>query len=151
MANFNKYLKEGEALILNAGLKKSVFKFYLFLLLLLSLFFLMFPAWRAGEAGIVLWFFLVILMLFALVRQILAVNDCYLLTNNRLIYLQAINKVNFKLAGSLYLSSIDKIDKIGRNSICLHIQKKKLYLQNLKDRELLFSQIETYLNSRNLL
>mgnify|MGYP007094901915 FL=1 len=146
MSNFNKFLKNKEVLRLEIVPKKATFKFYFVLILILLMFFLMFPAWRAGEMGVFLWFVALITLIFSLTRQLLSVNDRYLLTNKRIIHLRALNKKNFAVVGAIRLSELEEIGFHGRASIYLLASGRKIYLQNINRRDKVFSKLETYLN-----
>ncbi|PLX25856.1 hypothetical protein C0580_01135 [Candidatus Parcubacteria bacterium] len=147
MPNFNKFLKNKEVLKLEIKPKKSIFRFYFILFLLLVMFFLMFPLWRAGEMGIFLWFAGIFMLIFALSRQLLSSKDRYLLTNKRIIHLRAINKQNYNLLGSIKISELKEIGVSGFSSLYLLRDGRKIYMTNIEDRDKVFSKIEAYLKA----
>lgn len=147
MPNFNKFLKNKEVIKLEIKPKKSIFRFYFILFLILGMFFLMFPMWRAGEMGIFLWFAAIFALIFALARQILSSRDRYLLTNKRILHLRAINKQNYALLGTVKLADLEEIGVSGFSSLYLSKDGKKIYLTNIEDRDKVFAKIETYLKA----
>ena len=120
MFNFNKFLEDREVLleVIKSKNKKSNL-FFSFLFILLT-FFLLFPMWQAGRQGFILWIFLLLISSLFFVKELVDKNKYYLLTNNRLISLNIINKDSFKLQGYIYLRNIQDIQKQGNNIILLH-------------------------------
>jgi len=152
MDNFNKYLKDGEVLGQEIKLKKSPLVAYFILFLILGMFFLMFPVWKSGEAAITLWLFVLILLFFSLARQILSAHDRYLLTNQRIIGIRKINKDTFKIVGSIKLSELSGIKKIGNNDLCIYINNiKKIHLSKLQQRDYLYAKLENHLKAKSYL
>ena len=143
MMNFSKFLNDKEELKYVIRLKNQAYKSYFTIFLLLLAFFMLFPMWRAGRAGIVIWLFVVMLLIWTLARQLMSKNNVYLLTSRRLIFLKAINKDLYNIKGSLQLKNIEEISKHNFNNICLLVSERKFYLLGVQNRDKVIQKIKT--------
>jgi len=139
--DFSKFLNDKEELKYVIRVKNQISKVYFTLFLLLVAFFMLFPMWRMGRPGIFLWFIILFFLVFNLAKQLLTKNNVYLLTNRRIIFLQAINKENRQIRGSVQIKNITKIAKHGSNNIFLLVDEKKYYLIGIQDRDKVLSKL----------
>jgi hypothetical protein len=142
MDNFSKFLNNKEELKHIVRLKHQVYKSYFTLFLLVLAFFMIFPMWRAGRAGILLWLALVVFLIFTLARQLMSKNNVYLLTSRRILFLRAINKENYRTHGAIQIKSIEEVSAHGFNNICLIVDEKKFYITGVKNRDKILNKIK---------
>lgn len=142
MDNFNKFLHSGEELKKIVRSKSGGYDIYLTIFFLLLAFFMLFPMWRVGRQGFWLWAFLVVFLIFLLIRQILNKESLYIITNRRIINLKIVSKSDYKLAGSVKFNQIDKIDQ-KNNTLIISVNKSKYYLVNIEKAQSIYEYIKS--------
>ncbi|PIR06334.1 MAG: hypothetical protein COV55_04360 [Candidatus Komeilibacteria bacterium CG11_big_fil_rev_8_21_14_0_20_36_20] len=145
MNKFSKFLKTREGLLLVIRSRDKSHKPFFIFILLLTTFFLLFPMWQAGRLGVILWVILAIFLIFIFTTYLLEQHNYYLLTNQRIIYLQALNKKTYTMQGAVQLRNISQIKKKGRHDICLLINQKTYYLVNIEKRDIVYKKIKNYI------
>jgi hypothetical protein len=142
MSNFNKFLQFNEELRLVIKLRSKNLFFYVLMFIGFPMaFFMLYPMSIRGRQGFGLWLTLIIILIVVVVQNLLKQADCYLLTNQRLIHLKLKNKADYQHVGEIKLSKINKITRKGLYSICLQSKKRKFYLTNIKDRDLIYKKL----------
>lgn len=138
---FGKFLEFNESLICVSAIKKTKWSFYfIFFLIFPVIFFLLYPMSILGRRGFFLWLSIIILFSFIAWRLFDQRENVYLLTNRRLLFLEK-NNLSHNLRGSVPLSKIKKIKKIGSSGIALWIKQKRFDLIKLENRDLIYQKI----------
>lgn len=150
MSDFSKYLDNLEELVNTYKTNKKSSGLYLNLFLMLLAFFILYPIFKAGPRGFWLWLVAVLFITNNIIKALLAQRNLYLLTDRRLIYLEAVNTSDFKIKRYIHLSHIEVMKKHHIYSIELMISGKKYYINNIKQRDLLYDSLEIYLKNQNL-
>lgn len=141
MDNLNKFLQAGEVVVFQTKARPRRYKTYGLYVLIFFSFFLLYPMLSLGRTGFFIWLVFIFLLFLALARQIISGADQYLLTNQRIIYLQAISRDYFKAAWSFYLTDIQDFTRRGVHRINvrtaggsypLYLQGSERFAQNLK-------------------
>ena len=112
---------------------------------------MIYPIWRFGRQSFYLWTILLIYLLFSLIRDLMREKDTYLLTNRRLLYLEAVNSQNFKIKSSIKLSNISRVKKRGASSLVFLVKEKPYYISKIEKRDQVFNFLQVYLKKENLL
>lgn len=149
MDNFSKFLTTGEDLKMVLESKANFLKLYFIIALFLLTFFILFPVWKIGEQGLILWIIWLIFLIFILAKVIADSENIYLLTDKRIIHLRTVYKNNYSSAGFIRLSDIENIKKSGHNIYILS-KGHKYFLVGLKEANKLYNYVYSYLKSRNL-
>lgn len=150
MSDFSKYLDNLEELVSIHKTNKKSSGLYFNLFLMLLAFFILHPIFQAGPKGFWLWLMAVLFIINNIIKALLAQRNLYLLTDRRLIYLEAVNTSDFKIKRYIHLSHIEAMKKHHSFSIELIISGNKYYINNLKQRALLYNSLEIYLKNQNL-
>ena len=150
MSDFSKYLDNLEEITSIHKTNNKSSGLYLNLFLMLLAFFILYPVFRAGPKGFWFWLIAVLFITNNIIKALLAQRNLYLLTNKRLIYMEAVNTSDFKIKRYIHLSHIEAIKKYRNFSISLTVSGGKYYINNLKQRDLLYDSLEIYLKNQNL-
>lgn len=141
MSNFSKFFHSQEELILTAASRPKSFGLYFTLTLLCLAFFMLIPVWKIGRQGFSLWLGLVLILLFVLAQQLTRSQNLYLITNQRIIYLQAKGHEEYIFRGALHLQNMQSLSKHSFSNICLKTEQGKYYLWHLAQRDLVYDKI----------
>jgi|SRR3989344_506610 len=129
MDKLNKFLEIGEVLVAQTGAKPQAYKVYFLYLLIFSAFFVLYPMLGFGRVGFFIWLAVVFLLFILLARQIVSSADQYLLTNQRLICVQAVSKDYFKKSWHIYLGDIRRYQRRGQHQLIIRTDYKNYHLQ----------------------
>ena len=141
MYNFSKFLGKNEILRYLAKKRQKRALLYLLVFIFLPLaFFLLYPLTSSNRQGLALWLSLILFLLLLISQLILHSEDCYLLTNQRIIFLVWQHK-EYKIAHEIFLEDIDQAYKHAIFNLCLIIGEKKIYLTNLKNRNIFLQKL----------
>lgn len=145
MTNFSKFLLDKEELKLIIKPQANNIKVYFIYLFIILAFFLLYPMLKMGRHGLLLWLCLAIYLVILLAEAYISKLNFYLLTDKRIVYVKAVNKEKFVQRGAVYIKNIDKITRNGKKNICLFLDEKKFFLQNIKDRDEVYKKLENML------
>lgn len=141
MYNFSKFLGKNEILRYLAKKRQKKAKLYLLVFIFLPLaFFLLYPLTSYSRQGLIIWFSLILFLLLLITQIILHSNDCYLLTNQRIIFLVWQHQ-EYKIAQEIFLKDLDQVYKHAICNLCLIVGTKKIYLTNLKNRNIFLQKL----------
>lgn len=141
MEQFNKFLDTGEDLVMVATLQTRKYLVLLVYLLIIALFFLLYPSLQWGRQSFFLWLALLLMLTILLARRLAAIHDSCLLTNRRLIFLQAVSKDYFRRRAYLWLKDIEKVVRHDRYDLYIVTAKRRLHLR-LTERDEVYHQIQ---------
>lgn len=145
MYNFSKFLGKNEILRYLAKKRQKKAKLYLLVFVFLPLaFFALYPLTSYNRQGLALWLSLVLFLLLLITQIILHSNDCYLLTNQRIIFLVWQHQ-EYKIAQEIFLGDVDQVYKHAIFNLCLLSGTKKIYLTNLKNRNIFLQKLRNLL------
>ncbi len=143
MLNFNKFLARGEAEVLIIYPRNSgQWQLYFYLILIVALFFLLYPLWHLGSQGLILWVLLLGILIFSLASFLLKKNTYYLLTNLNIWHVFYVNENNIRTRGQLPLDLIEEIQASGDNDIIILANQEKFILFNIKQRDLILNKLQ---------
>lgn len=145
MDKFNRFLEAGEDLLISARSQGKGYRIFVVYFLIFAVFFILYPMMQYGRQGFWLWLFCLVFLLISLARQMAAVHDTYLLTSERLIFLQAISKDYYKKLAYLPLSEIKKAILKNKNTIYIYTKQRKIILKT-KEADKLFEQLRSHHN-----
>jgi len=126
------------------GSKKSSAGVYFVILLFLLAFFMLWPMLKTGHQGLFLWLVWILMLIFCFIKLIVSQKNVYLLTNRRVIHLQAISKNEYKLLGFIKISDIDRVYK-QRKNICIISKKKKYFLNSIDSVDTFYQKLNSYI------
>lgn len=145
MYNFSKFLGKNEILRYLAKKRQKRASLYLLVFVFLPLaFFLLYPLTSSNRQGLALWLSLILFLLLLISQLILQSEDCYLLTNQRIIFLVWQHK-EYKVKHEIFLEDIDQVYKHAIFNLCLIMGEKKIYLTNLKNRNIFLQKLRNLL------
>jgi len=143
MSNFSRFLKNNEELVFVIQKRGKNIGFYLIIFILFPLlFFLLYPMGSQGRQGFFLWLGFALLLIILTMRQVLKEQDCYLLTNQRIIHLGFQSKQKYIKKAQIKLKSIQTIKKHSQHDLCLVSSQGKFYLTNIKERRRVYNLIK---------
>jgi len=145
MSYFNKFLLDKEEIKLIIKPQTNNLKVYFIYGMIILSFFLLYPMFTMGRHGLFLWLCILVYLVVILIQAYLSKLNYYLLTNKRIVYVKAVNKDKFIQKGAIYLQNIDNIKKNGPRNICLMLDDRKFYMQNIKDRNEVYIKLENML------
>lgn len=141
MYNFSKFLEKNEILRFVGKKRQKRISLYLLVFVFLPLaFFLLYPLTSYNRQGLALWLSLVLFLLLLITQIILQSNDCYLLTNQRIIFLVWQNR-EYKISREIFLEDIEQVYKHTWFNLCLIKGEEKIYLTNLKNRNIFLQKL----------
>lgn len=146
MSNFSKFLTNREDLKIVFKSKPSLTRVYFIITLFLLAFFMLVPMWKIGYQGLILWLFWIIFLIFLLSREFIKQNNVYLLTNQRIIYLQTNSRREYKISGFIKLLDINKIYK-QKNNIIIISKNKKYYLTSINLADKVYQKLNSYIKA----
>ncbi|PWB38943.1 MAG: hypothetical protein C3F02_00865 [Parcubacteria group bacterium] len=133
MGKFNKYLDSGEELLLETRIRRKAYFIFLIYFLIILVFFVLYPMFHLGRQSTWLWIGLLFILTFFLARRLVAVYDRVLLTDQRIIFLEAISKDYFKIKAYLPLEHIKKIVPRGEADLYIYTEFSHHHLK-ISDR-----------------
>lgn len=142
MLNFSKFLPAGEAEVLIIYPRSKGWHFYFYLFLIVLLFFLLYPLWRLGSQGLILWFLLLIIIILFLASYLLKKNTYYLLTTSNLWHIFYVNENKIRSRGKLPLNLIESIEASGDDDIIILADEQKFILFNIKERNVVLAKLK---------
>lgn len=139
--NFQNFLDLDESLLCVSKRKKDLRSFYfIFFLILPIIFFFLYPLMSYGRYGLSLWLSLLFLSIYIFIIKFNHNDDLYLLTNKRLLFLHK-KALDYQLKGSVNLTKITKLKKIGKNNLSLWLAHKRFDLLHLENRDSIYQKI----------
>lgn len=145
MDKFNRFLEPGEELLAVASAKTNHYRIFVVYFFIFVAFFSLYPLFLFGRQSLFIWLSVVVILFLFLSRNFAAVYDSYLLTDRRIIFLQAVSKDYHKKTGYLALNKIRKVISRQRHSIYVYSTYDRYHLQ-LQERDRFLAKLKKHLN-----
>lgn len=145
MDKFSKFLETGEELLTVATVKSTRYQIFAVYFFIFAAFFLLYPMLHFGRQSFFVWLTLLLILMIFLARRMVAVHDSYLLTDRRLIFLQAVSRDYYKKTAHLFLSDIKKVVPRRQYSLYIYTQQDRLHLR-IKARAEFLHKLKGLLN-----
>jgi len=109
MNKFSKFFPNDEVRLVVYS-REPHYKLFFYLLLIILIFFLLFPLWRLGHYGVLLWITALLLCLVFLANHLLKRNTIYVITKEKIWHVFYVNDQNIKLRGAINLDAIKTLE-----------------------------------------
>lgn len=133
MNKFSKFFPNNEVrLVIYTNEHK--YKLFFYLLFIVLIFFLLFPLWRLGHYGVLLWLSTLLVCLIFLSNHLLRRNTIYIVTNDKIWHIFYISDQNIKLRGAINILDIINI-QWRDNDLFISTASGGHFLRNIKKTE----------------
>lgn len=146
MNKFSKFFPNNEVrLVIYTNEHK--YKLFFYLLFIVLIFFLLFPLWRLGHYGVLLWLSTLIVCLIFLANHLLRRNTIYIVTNDKIWHIFYVSDQNIKLRGAINISDITNI-QWRDNDLLISVSGGEHFMRNIKKTETVINFFQQVLLSK---